>query len=93
MRLMKEETRKLIFNESVPMSLIEEFTCKMKALTATAAKLNSVMREKRSVSVMLDCVGEMAQLLEKRNKAEADFIKEARKYIKKGGTGDEEEKI
>ena len=91
--MMNEETRKLIFNENVPMSLIEEFSCKMKALTATAEKLNSVMREKRSVSVMLDCVGEMAQLLEKRNEAEADFIKEARKYIKKGGTGDEEEKI
>lgn len=67
------------------MSLIEEFTCKMKALTAAAEKLNSVVREKRSVSVMLDCVGEMAQLLEKRNKAEADFVKEARKYVKKGG--------
>ena len=82
---MKEETRKLIFNENVPMSLIEEFTCKMKALTATAEKLNSVVREKRSVSVMLDCVGEMAQLLEKRNKAEAGFVKEARKYVEKGG--------
>lgn len=91
--MMNEETRKLIYNENVPMSLIDEFTCKMKAITATAEKLNSVVREKRSVSVMLDCVGEMAQLLEKRNKAEADFIKEARKYIKKGGTGDEEEKI
>lgn len=34
---------------------------------------------------MLDCVGEMAQLLEKRNKAEADFVKEARKYVEKGG--------
>lgn len=67
------------------MSLIEEFTCKMKALTAAAEKLNSVVREKRSVSVMLDCVGEMAQLLEKRNKAEADFVKEGRKYVKKGG--------
>lgn len=82
---MNEETRKLIYNENVPMSLIEEFTCKMKALTAAAEKLNSVVREKRSVSVMLDCVGEMAQLLEKRNKAEADFVKEARKYVKKGG--------
>lgn len=85
MRAMNEETRKLIFNENVPMSLIDEFTRKMKALTATAEKLNSVVREKRSVSVMLDCVGEMAQLLEKRNKAEADFVKEARKYVKKGG--------
>lgn len=65
---MNEETRKLIFNENVPMSLIDEFTRKMKALTATAEKLNSVVREKRSVSVMLDCVGEMAQLLEKEIK-------------------------
>lgn len=75
------------------MSLIDEFTCKMKALTATAEKLNSVMREAQSFSVKLDCVGEMAQVLEKRNEAEADFLKEAKKYIKKGGTGDEEEKI
>lgn len=82
---MKEETRKLIFNENVPMSLIDEFTKKMKALTATAEKLNSVVREKRSVSVILDCVGEMTQLLEKRSEAEADFVKEARKYVKKGG--------
>lgn len=82
---MNEETRKLIFNENVPMSLIDEFTRKMKALTAAAEKLNSVVREKRSVSVMLDCVGEMAQLLEKRNEAEADFVKEARKYVEKGG--------
>lgn len=81
---MNEETRKLIYNENVPMSLIEEFTIKMKALTAAAEKLNSVVREKRSVSVMLDCVGEMAQLLEKRNEAEADFVKEARKYVEKG---------
>ena len=88
--MMNEETRKLIFNEKVPMSLIEEFTCKMKALTAAAEKLNSVMRETRSVSVKLDCVVEMTQLLEERTKAEEDFIKEAQKYIKKGGVSDEE---
>lgn len=85
MRAMKEETRKLIFNENVPMSLIEEFTRKMKALTATAEKLNSVMRDTQSFSVKLGCVEQMTQLLEKRNEAEADFIKEARKYVKKGG--------
>lgn len=90
---MNEETRKLIYNENVPMSLIDEFTSKMKAITATAEKLNSVVREKRSVSVMLGCVEQMTQLLEKRIEAEADFIKEARKYVKKGGTGNEEEKI
>ena len=88
--MMNEETRKLIFNENVPMSLIEEFSCKMKALAAVAEKLNSVMRETRSVSVKLGCVEQMAQLLEERTKAEEDFIKEAQKYIKKGGAGDEE---
>lgn len=88
--MMNEETRKLIFNENVPMSLIDEFSCKMKALTAAAEKLNSVMRETRSVSVKLDCVEEMTQLLEERTKAEEDFIKEAQKYIKKGGVSDEE---
>lgn len=72
------------------MSLIDEFTRKMKALTATAEKLNSVIRETRSVSVKLDCVVEMTQLLEERTKAEEDFIKEAQKYIKKGGVSDEE---
>lgn len=88
--MMNEETRKLIFNEKVPMSLIEEFSCKMKALTVTAEKLNSVMRETRSVSVKLGCVEQMTQILEKRIEAEADFVKEARKYVKKGGTGNEE---
>lgn len=83
--MMNKETRKLIFNESVPMSLIDEFTRKMKALTATAEKLNSVMRETQSFSVKLGCVEQMAQLLEKRNEAEADFVKEAREYVKKGG--------
>lgn len=83
--MMNEETRKLIFNENVPMSLIDEFTRKMKALTATAEKLNSVMRETQSFSVKLGCVEQMAQLLEKRNEAEADFVKEAREYVKKGG--------
>lgn len=87
---MNDELRELVLNENVPMSLVEEFTCKMKALTATAEKLNSVMRETRSVSVKLGCVEQMAQLLKKRNEAKADFVKEARKYVKKGGTGDEE---
>lgn len=87
---MNNETRKLIFNENVPMSLINEFSNKMKALTITAEKLNSVMIETRSFSVKLDCVEQMTQLLEKRIKAEEDFIKEARKYVKEGGAGDEE---
>ena len=87
---MNEETRKLIFNENVPMSLIDEFTCKIKALTVTAKKLNSVMRETRSITVKIDCVEQMTLLLEKRIEAEEDFVKEARKYVKKGGAGDEE---
>ena len=87
---MNEETRKLIFNENVPMSLIDEFTCKIKALTVTAEKLNLVMRETRSITVKIDCVEQMTLLLEKRIEAEEDFVKEARKYVKKGGAGDEE---
>ena len=72
------------------MSLIDEFTCKIKALTVTAEKLNSVMRETRSITVKIDCVEQMTLLLEKRIEAEEDFVKEARKYVKKGGAGDEE---
>lgn len=88
---MNDETRKLIFNENVPMSLINEFSGKIKALTAKAEKLNSAMREARSFSVKLGCVEQMAQLLEKRTEAEEDFVKEARKYVKKGGMSDERE--
>lgn len=87
---MNDETRKLIFNENVPMSLVNEFSGKMKALTDTAEKLNSVMRETNSFGVKLECVEQMTQLLEKRIKAEEDFKKEARKYIEKGGADDEE---
>mgnify|MGYP007030223526 FL=1 len=87
---MNDETRKLIFNENVPESLVEEFGDKMKALTVKAEKLNSVMRETQSFSVKLDCVEQMTQLLGKRIKAEEDFVKEARKYLKKGGADDEE---
>lgn len=72
------------------MSLIDEFSGKMKALTAKAEKLNSVMKETRSFSVKLECVEQMTQLLDKRIKAEEDFVKEARKYVKKGGMSDEE---
>ena len=87
---MNDELRELVFNENVPMSLIDEFTCKIKALTVTAEKLNSVMRETRSITVKIDCVEQMTLLLEKRIEAEEDFVKEARKYVKKGGAGDEE---
>lgn len=87
---MNDELRELVLNENVPMSLVEEFSSKVKALKDKAEKLNSAMRETRSFSVKLDCVGQMTQLLEKRIKAEEDFIKEAQKYIKKGGMSDEE---
>ena len=87
---MNDETRKLIFNENVPISLINEFGDKVKALAVKAEKLNSVMRETQSFSVKFDCVEQMTQLLEKRIKAEEDFVKEARKYVEKGGAGDEE---
>lgn len=48
------------------------------------------MSKAQSFSAKLDCVEQMTQLLEENTKAEEDFIKEAQKYIKKGGTGDEE---
>lgn len=88
---MNDELRELIFNENVPMSLVEEFSSKVKALKDKAEKLNSAMRETRSFSVKLGCVEQMAQLLEKRTEAEEDFVKEARKYVKKGGMSDERE--
>lgn len=72
------------------MSLVEEFSSKVKALKDKAEKLNSAMRETRSFGVKLGCVEQMTQLLEKRIKAEEDFVKEARKYVKKGGADDEE---
>lgn len=88
---MNDELRELVLNENVPMSLVEEFSSKVKALKDKAEKLNSAMRETRSFSVKLDCVEQMAQLLEKRTEAEEDFVKEARKYVKKGGMSDERE--
>lgn len=87
---MNNELKELVLNENVPVSLVEEFGDKVKALTIAAEKLNSAMRETCSFSVKLDCVEQMTQLLEKRIKAEEDFVKEARKYVKKGGAGDEE---
>lgn len=88
---MNDELRELVLNENVPMSLVEEFSSKVKALRDKAEKLNSAMRETRSFSVKLDCVEQMTQLLEKRIEAEEDFVKEARKYVKKGGMSDERE--
>lgn len=88
---MSAELRELLLNENVPMSLVEEFSSKVKVLKDKAEKLNSAIRETRSFSVKLDCVEQMAQLLEKRLEAEEDFVKEARKYVKKGGMSDERE--
>lgn len=87
---MNDELRELVLNENVPMSLVEEFSSKVKALKDKAEKLNSAMRETRSFGVKLECVEQMTQLLDKRIKAEEDFVKEARKYVKKGGMSDEE---
>lgn len=88
---MNDELRELVLNENVPMSLVEEFGSKVKALKDKAEKLNSAMRETRSFGVKIDCVEQMTQLLEKRTEAEEDFVKEARKYVKKGGMSDERE--
>ena len=87
---MNDELRELVINENVPMSLVEEFSSKVKALKDKAEKLNSAMRETRSFGVKLEYVEQMTQLLEKRIKAEEDFVEEARKYVKKGGAGDED---
>lgn len=87
---MNDELRELIYNEKVPASLVAEFACKLKALTAVAENLNSVVRKTQSVSVKLDCVKLMAQVLKKRSEAEEDFRNKSQKYVKKGGTGDEE---
>lgn len=87
---MNDELRKLVLNEDVPINLVIEFSNKLKALTAVAEKLNSVVRETRLSSVKLGCVEQMAQILEDRAKAAEDFKNKAQKYVKKGGTGDEE---
>lgn len=87
---MNDELRELVLNENVPMSLVEEFSSKVKALKDKAEKLNSAMSKAQSFSVKLECVEQMTQLLVKRIKAEEDFVKEARKYVKKGGMSDEE---
>ena len=90
---MSNETRKLISNENVPIDLVAEFGSKVKALKDKAKKLNSAMSKAQSFSAKLGCVEQMTQLLEENSKAEEDFIKEAQKYVKKGGMSDEEEKI
>lgn len=86
---MNDELKKLVLNENVPMSLIEEFSGKMKALTAKAEKLNSAIREARSIGDKFGLAGQMFQLHGKAERVKEDFIKEARKYVKKGGTDEE----
>ena len=88
--MMTDELRELVLNENVPIDLVVEFSNKLKALTAKAEKLNSAIREARSFSVKLSCVEQMSQVLEDRAKAAEDFRNKAQKYVKKGGTGDEE---
>lgn len=87
---MNDELRELVLNENVPMSLVEEFSGKMKALTDKAEKLNSAIREARSFSDKFGLAGQMFQLHGKAERVKEDFIKEARKYVKKGGAGDED---
>lgn len=87
---MNDELRELVLNENVPIDLVVEFGNKLKALTAKAEELNSAIREARSFCVKLSCVVQMSLVLEDRAKAEEDFRNKAQKYVKKGGTGDEE---
>lgn len=65
---MNDELRELVLNENVPMSLVEEFSSKVKALKDKAEKLNSAMSKAQSFSAKLGCVEQMAQLLEKELK-------------------------
>lgn len=57
--MMNDELRELVLNENVPMSLIEEFSGKMKALTAKAEKLNSAIREAHSFGDKFGLAGQM----------------------------------
>ena len=88
--MMNDELRELVLNENVPIDLVVEFGNKLKALTDKAEKLNSAMREALPFSVKLSYAEQMSQVLEDRAKAAEDFRNKAQKYVKKGGTGDEE---
>lgn len=87
---MNDELKVLILNDSVPASLVGDFCRKVKALADKAEKLSSAMSKAQSFSEGLGLMGQMFLVQEERAKAEEDFKKEARKYIEKGGTGDEE---
>lgn len=85
---MNDELRKLILNENVPMSLEEELHRKMEALAARARELSSKMSKAQSFCEGLGLMDQMFKIQEESKKAKADFIKEARKYVKKGGMSD-----
>ena len=87
---MNDELKELVLNDSVPASLVGEFLRKVKALADKAEKLSSAMSKTQSFSEGLGLMGQMFLVQEERAKAEEDFVKEARKYVKKGGAGDEE---
>lgn len=86
---MNDELKELVLNDSVPASLVGDFCRKIKALKDKAEKLNSAMNKAQSFSESLGLTGRMFLIQEERAKAEEDFVKEARKYVEKGGTGDE----
>ena len=87
---MNDELKELALNDSVPASLVGEFLRKVKALADKAEKLSSAMSKTQSFSEGLGLMEQMFLVQEERAKAEEDFVKEARKYVKKGGAGDEE---
>lgn len=87
---MNDELKELVLNDSVPASLVGDFCRKIKALKDKAEKLNSAMNKAQSFSESLGLTGRMFLIQEERTKAEEDFVKEARKYLKKGGADDEE---
>ena len=86
---MNGELKELVLNDSVPASLVGDFCRKVKALADKAEKLNSAMNKAQSFSESLGLTGQMFLIQEERAKAEEAFIKEARKYVEKGGAGDE----
>lgn len=87
---MNDELKELVLNDNVPASLVGDLLRKIKELKDKAEKLLSAMNKAQSFSEGLGLMGQMFLVQEERAKAEEDFKKEARKYIEKGGTGDEE---
>lgn len=87
---MNDELKELVLNDNVPASLVGDLLRKIKELKDKAEKLLSAMNKAQSFSEGLGLMGQMFLVQEEKAKAEEDFKKEARKYIEKGGTGDEE---